>query len=77
MTEAIIVALITGSITLIGNVLALWASSKKTQADMKTKLAVMEAKMDNLAEEVRIHNDFGRRIPVLEAKVEALEKKSA
>ena len=77
MTEAIIVALITGGITLIGNILALYASSKKTQADMKTKLAVMETKMDNLTEEVRIHNDFGRRIPVLEAKVEALEKKTA
>lgn len=77
MTEAIIVALITGAITLIGNVIALMTSAKKTEASMNTKLAVMETQLNELTREVRLHNSFGDRIVAVEVKVAELEKKSA
>lgn len=58
MTE-IIIALITGAVTLIG-VLASNNASKK----------VIETRMDELTREVREHNGFARRMPVVEEKIE-------
>ena len=55
MTESIIVALITGSMTLIGVLIA----NNKQQA-------VTDTKLDELTREVREHNDFARRVPILE-----------
>ena len=54
----IIVALITGSITLVGVLLA----NQKTQA-------VMETRIDELTREVRDHNNFARRVPILEEQM--------
>lgn len=59
--EAIITALITGGVTLLGVIIA----NGKTQA-------VMETKVDELTREVREHNNFARRVPLLEAQVETL-----
>lgn len=58
MTESIIVALITGSMTLIGVLIA----SNKQQA-------VTDTKLDELTREVREHNDFARRVPILEEQM--------
>lgn len=57
MTE-IIIALITGAVTLAG-VLASNNASKK----------VIETRMDELTREVREHNNFARRMPVVEEKI--------
>lgn len=58
MTESIIVALITGSMTLIGVLIA----NNKQQA-------VTDTKLDELTREVREHNDFARRVPILEEQM--------
>ena len=58
MTEAIIVAIISGSLTLIG----VLASNGKQQA-------VADAKIEELTREVREHNNFARRVPVLEEQI--------
>ena len=60
----IIVALITGGITLIGVLM----SNSKAQA-------VTDTKLEELTREVREHNNFAKRVPVLETKVEAIESK--
>ena len=57
----IIVALITGGITLVGVLLA----NQKTQA-------VMETRIDELTREVREHNNFARRVPVLEEQMKVV-----
>lgn len=62
--ETIIAAVITGGITLIGVLIA----NSRTQA-------VMQVKVDELTREVREHNDFARRVPVVENKVETIEKR--
>lgn len=54
----IIVALITGGITLVGVLLA----NQKTQA-------VMETRIDELTREVREHNNFAKRVPILEEQM--------
>ena len=57
----IIVAIITGGITLVGVLLA----NQKTQA-------VMETRIDELTREVREHNNFARRMPVVEEQIKAI-----
>lgn len=72
MSEAIIVALITGGLSLLG---IIYSSSKTTQA-MDSKLdkqqAVMETKMDELTREVREHNNFAKRMPVVEEQIKVI-----
>lgn len=69
MTEAIVVAVITGGLSLLGTVLTILASTKKTENAMKISQAVMDTKIDELTREVREHNEFGKRIPVIEEQI--------
>lgn len=73
MTEAIIVAFITGGLALIGTVVSVVSSNRKTtqamQATMQTAQKVTDVKIEELTREVRKHNDFAERIPVLEEKI--------
>ena len=57
----IIVAIITGGITLVGVLLA----NQKTQA-------VMETRIDELTREVREHSNFARRMPVVEEQIKVI-----
>ena len=70
MTEAIIVALITGGLSLLGVLI----TSSKTARDVAAKLdkrqAITDTKLEELTREVREHNNFARRVPVLEELVE-------
>lgn len=61
MTESILTALITGGLTLIGVLIA----NGKTQA-------VMETKVDELTREVREHNHFAQRMPVVEEQIKVI-----
>lgn len=58
MVSEILVALIGGLVTLSGVLIA----NSKAQA-------VTEARLDELTREVREHNDFARRVPVLEEQI--------
>lgn len=75
---SIIVSIITGVLTLAGVCITAWASAKKTRDDVTMKLqlaqAVTDTKLDELTREVREHNNFARRMPVLEQRVDSLEK---
>ena len=99
MSEAIITAIITGGLALIG----VWLTNRKSTADLFAKLdkqseindqrldaklsqyqAVTDTKIDELTREVRRHNNFAERVPVLEEKINAanhriddLERKGA
>lgn len=61
MTEAIIVAVISGALTLLGVIIA----NNKQQAVTETKLA-------ELTREVREHNNFARRMPVVEEQIKVI-----
>lgn len=68
MTENVLVALITGSLSLLGVLL----SSKRTAADIRTVQAVTEERLTELTREVREHNGFARRLPVVEEQIKGL-----
>ena len=59
--ESILTAIITGALTLIGVLIA----NGKSQA-------VTETKLDELTREVREHNNFARRVPVVEEQIKVI-----
>lgn len=67
--ENILVALITGGLSLLGVVYTNSKSNDKMQAEMARAQAVTDTKIDELTREVREHNNFARRVPVLEAQM--------
>ena len=77
MTEAIVVALITGGLSLIGVVITCQATARKNEAAMKVAQAVTDTKIDELTREVREHNNFARRMPVLEEQIKVANHRIA
>ena len=77
MTEAIIVALITGGLSLLGSALAVWAASRKQAEEFKVQQSVMAERIDNLTREVREHNNFARRMPVVEEQIKVINHRIA
>lgn len=65
----IIVAVITGIATVLAVILTNSRSSREMDAKLEKAQAVTETKIDELTREVRIHNGFAQRIPVLEEKM--------
>ena len=61
MTEMIICALITGGLTLMGVLIA----NGKQQA-------ITDTKLDELTREVREHNSFAQRVPVIEEQIKVI-----
>lgn len=74
-TASIIVAIISGAITLIGTVLTLLATAKKSEEDLRISRAITNEKIENLTNEVKKHNNFAEKIPALEVKVSNIEKR--
>ena len=76
--ESILVALITGGLALIGVMYTNSKSNDKMQAEMKAQFekaqAVTDTKIEELTREVREHNNFAKRVPLLEQKVERNEQ---
>ena len=73
MVESILTALIAGGLALIGTVITVAAASRKTEQHIKTHQAVTEEKIAELTREVREHNNFARRMPVVEEKIKNIE----
>ncbi len=62
--DTIVVALISGGVTLAGVLIA----NSRSQA-------VTETKLDALTREVREHNNFARRMPVVEEQIRDMERR--
>ena len=83
MNEAIVAALIAGGAAIIGNIITTHKSAQEmghkleiNQREMAHKLetqqAVTDTKIEELTREVRAHNNFAQRMPVVEREIEAL-----
>lgn len=72
MSEAIVVALITGGLSLIGVVVTCLMTAKKNESAMKVTQAVTDTKIEELTREVRAHNNFARRMPVVEEQIKVI-----
>lgn len=73
MSDAIIVAIITGGLSLIGVIVSNNHTAQSMDKSMDAKLdkqqAVTETKLEELTREVQAHNNFAQRIPVLEEQI--------
>lgn len=72
MSEAILVALITGGLSLVGVVITCAVTARKNETAMKVSQAVTDTKIDELTREVRAHNNFAQRMPVVEEQIKVI-----
>ncbi len=72
MSEAIVVALITGGLSLIGVVITCLATAKKTEKAAAVAQAVTDTKIEELTREVRLHNGFAEKIPVMQEQIKVI-----
>ena len=77
--ETIIAAAITGGLALIGVIITVNKSNQKLVQELKSEQAKSQAitdlRLDELTREVREHNNFAKRMPVLEAEVKGINEK--
>ena len=75
MVEALIAsgsAIIVGILSLIGVMITNNKSNTKMQNEMKTSQAVTDERISELTREVRLHNNFAQRIPVIEEQIKVV-----
>ena len=75
MSEGIAIAIITGVLTLIGTIITVIIGNNKSLAAMDKNQAVTDTKLDALTEEVKRHNNFAQRIPVIENQIQNLDSR--
>ena len=77
MDSNIIVAIIMGGLSLMGVIVTNSASNRKVEHKIETAQAVTDTKLEELTREVRTHNNFAQRVPVLEEQVKVVNHRIA
>ena len=72
MSEAVLVALISGGASLAGVIVTGLLTARKQENNLRLSQAVTDTKLEDLTREVRQHNDFARRMPVVEEQIKTL-----
>lgn len=68
-------AIITGFLSLIGVIISNMQANKKVEQKLTTSQAVTDCKIDELTREVRAHNNFASRMPVVEEQISELARR--
>lgn len=77
MSESILVAIITGSLSLIGVIVSNNRTAQSMDAKLDKQQAITETKLEELTREVRAHNNFAQRVPVLEEQIKVVNHRIA
>ena len=72
MNEAIAVAFITGGLSLAGVVATCLATARKNEKTAAVAQAVTDTKIEALTREVRMHNGFAEKIPVIQEQIRVI-----
>lgn len=75
--ETIISAAITGGLALVGVIISNIQSNKKIEKKLEIAQAVTDCKIEELTREVREHNNFARRMPVVEEQIKVINHRIA
>ena len=79
--EAVIAAAVTGAFSVLGIVISNAKSNQKMESKIEQQLntaqAVTDCKIEELTREVREHNNFAKRVPVLEEQVKVANHRIA
>ena len=65
-------SIIVGVLSLIGVIITNNSSNRKIEQKLTTSQAVTDCKIDELTREVREHNNFAQRVPVLEEQIKVI-----
>ena len=71
--HSVIAAVITGILTLVGVIFTNISGNRSLQTKLERNQAVMDTRLEELTREVREHNHFAIRVPVMEEKLRVLE----
>lgn len=74
MSENIIIALITGGLAVVSNLISNKTTKNEIQNQIITHQAVTDTKIEELTREVREHNNFAKRMPAVETKIEDIKE---
>lgn len=74
MSDAIIVAIITGSLSLAGVIITGRKNAREMEHKLELRQAVTDTKIEELTREVRLHNNFAQRMPVVEQEIRDITK---
>jgi hypothetical protein len=72
MSDAVAVALISGGLALVGVIITSISTSRRMTAQLERNQAVTDTKIEELTREVRLHNNFAQRIPVIERDIKVI-----
>lgn len=75
MSNEIIVAIISGIVTVTVIIINARLSNKEMVAKLDKNQTVMDTKLEDLTREVRRHNDFATRVPLCEQSVKQLSER--
>lgn len=70
--ESILAALITGVLALVGVILTNKNAGRRVESTLEKHQAVTDTKLEALTREVREHNHFARRMPVVEEQIKVI-----
>ena len=73
MSEEAVVALISGGLSLLGVIVSNMAAARKMDTNIRMAQGVTDTKLEELTREVREHNHFAQRMPVVEEQIRTLE----
>ena len=74
MSDAILSAAITGGLSLAGVIVTCLLTARKSENALRLSQAVTDTKIEELTREVREHNNFARRMPVVENQIDTIRE---
>lgn len=75
--EEIFVAIITGGLALVGVIITNAAGNRRTEQKIQVAQAVTDTKIEELTREVRKHNNFAEKIPVIQEQIKVVNHRLA
>lgn len=75
--QEILVAIITGGLALVGVIITSVASNRRAEEKLRIAQAVTDAKIDELTREVRKHNGFAEKMPVIQEQIKVINHRIA
>lgn len=75
--QEVLVALITGGLALVGVIITNVAGNRRAEEKLRIAQAVTDAKIDELTREVRKHNGFAEKMPVIQEQIKVINHRIA
>lgn len=75
--QEILVAFITGGLALVGVIITNVVGNRRAEEKLRIAQAVTDAKIEELTREVRKHNGFAEKMPVIQEQIKVINHRIA